>query len=108
MASDGLTEREKVLLRREGYVAARKHVCPIYSSAECESWEELAARMFPLPKVTRRRELDAGNGRRYRVGPLGLEFQATGSDWWEQSTQSRATLYALLDLLDNPDEGIPE
>lgn len=61
-----MTEREKQLARREGFINAHRlasppHVdgsCSFCSGDRCFRCEELAARLYPLPKVERPRVVD--------------------------------------------------
>lgn len=69
-----MTEREKQLLRREGYVVSRvenvPHTCGPTVASACGRCSALAAKAFPLPPVRR---------------PLRGEFSDGTVAWWDGS-----------------------
>ena len=99
-----MTEREKVLLRREGFVEAMTR---LWSMGRKEA-ERRAAEAFPLPKVKRRRVVDL-HGYKYEVDAYGnLAVQCPGYTGLPLPVHNRESLTKLLDLLDNPDEEVEE
>lgn len=99
-----MTEREKVLLKREG---ASKALW-LRGNHSIDSAERDAAEMFPLPKTTRRRVVNLGRGWEYRVSEdgLALESRGYGEPWTVAHTLS--SLATLLELTSNPDEEVDD
>lgn len=94
-----------ILAKREGFV---KGVQTTHQSfAPVPQWlKDDAAKAFPLPKVTRRREVPF-NDCVYRANAdcTGWEFRTLGGEW-VPSRYVRAEAVTLLALLDNPDEEV--
>lgn len=115
-----MTEREKQLARREGFINAHRlasppHVdgsCSFCSGDRCFRCEELAARLYPLPKIERPRVVTVSDDVQMRLdAEFYLEERWSGRDW------TRITLYAysdpktrqaLAELLASPTEWIED
>lgn len=96
-----MTDREKVLAQREGYIVALRSATFLSN----ETIARDAEKVFPLPKVTRRREVKLPGGVRYRVASDGVSLEySSGGIYWQRSDRKRDSIAALLSLFDTPDE----
>lgn len=97
-----MTDREKVLAQREGYIVALRSATFLSN----ETIARDAEKVFPMPKVTRRRVVTMPDGALFRIAPDGvtLEYNGGGFGRWTSSERKRSDIAALLALFDNPDE----
>lgn len=101
-----ISEREKVLIQRAAAaVALRARVGCVPNS-----WYDVeAARLFPMPKVLRRKVVTMPDGVMYRVAGDSVSLEYTsGGGFWTRSERKRGDIAALLKLFDEPNERVEE
>lgn len=105
--STGISERDKQLLRREGFMAGmRFHFSP--NEVRDQRFAKDAAEIFPLPTITRPRVVRDPHGLRWNwtVKDGVIHPKIDGLGQLETITPQRVALWA--DLLANPTELVEE
>ena len=104
------TLRDLVIARREGYAQGATW----YKAGRVPLHEvvEQADNYYPLPKVTRPREVRDSHGVEWRWGWWGFEFRDDGDGCWSNVATSgtpgitKERVLLLADLLANPTEEV--
>lgn len=117
------TERDLVLAQRSAFAGGSRWLacwCDCNCGGKDYPWltgdqslrvESEAAKRYPLPKVTRPREVKDAEGDLWSVrdGVLGFRADYTGSEWYASDYfNSSEALGALRDLLNNPTEEVED
>lgn len=102
-----MTDREKQLLRREGYVAAVRESGGCALADTAQRW---AAEKFPLPKVTRPRTVLDPRGifAAFRVIEGAIQYRQNGSTQWHDYVVDESRIRVWYDLLECPTEEVED
>jgi len=97
------SERELILAKREGYVSGIKE----WSGVSDSYCADMAKRKFPLPKVTKPREIEMmwWGPRRYRFVDGKFWYSMDKGDW-NPSTMTTTDITNLYELIANPTEEV--
>ncbi len=98
-----MTDREKVLAQREGYIVALRGATFLSN----ETIARDAEKVFPMSKVTRRRVVTMPDGVSFRLAVDGVTLEYDNGSrgaYWQMSERNRSDIAAMLSLFDTPDE----
>lgn len=99
--NDTNLSRDQIMLLRQGYTRA------LQARGESPSFAlSQAAKVYPMPKVTRYREYAHPNGWTYRCSPNGSRLQTRGFGQTWTDGHTRAQLGELFNLFANPTEEV--
>lgn len=123
MNAPTVTEREMVEAQRAAVMATTQEMSKLSGGAHnltayINDWEgslSLAARLFPLPKVTRPRVATDEYGCEWRLVRGAVEWRGLGQDWGDKLAREQVSLTITLrraeiiaSLVANPTEEVDE